>query len=207
MKKLLIPSVLVVMSFPMMVLGQSAKVPVDLDGKSSIFLSFGAKANSRTVVSTSAAGVTLESGIIGLIGYAYWFDPEWQLNFTVGSFGAETSTGFRGVELNSTVPVLFGVSYYPLSLSMGSVGRPFAGVAAGAYVQSAARTLTTGTVESVNQTVLGGRLGVGVDIFAASWLRISPTVSYHLLGDFAEISPDAQNRSGAEFSVGFGVVF
>jgi hypothetical protein len=178
--------------------------PIDLTDCHTIGVSGGAKTNSRTVVATDLSGVSLETGFIGLLQYGYWFDPQWQLNFTVGMFGAKMETEYLGTKLNVTMPVLFGVSYAPLALAMGKAGRPFVGIAPGVYVQTATMTSTVPpfATETSSETVLGARFMVGADLYPARWLRITPSLSYHLMGDFSNVG----SYSGAEFSVGLGVV-
>jgi hypothetical protein len=158
-------------------------------------------------VSADPYGVSLETGFIGLLQYGYWFDPQWQLNLSLGIFGAKVDTDYLGTKVKMTAPVLFGVSFYPLPLAMGKVGRPFIGVAPGVYVQTATKTSTVNpfATETVSETVLGARFVAGADLLPARWLRITPVFSYHLIGDFK--APNAGSYSGAEFSLGFGVVF
>jgi hypothetical protein len=179
--------------------------PIDLTDCHTIGVSGGAKTNSRTVVATDLSGVSLETGFIGFFQYGYWFDPQWQLNITVGIFGAKMDTDYLGTKINATMPVLFGVSYAPLALAMGKAGRPFVGIAPGVYVQTASSTsiVPPFATETSSETVLGARFIVGADLFPARWLRITPSLSYHLMGEFSK----GGSYSGAEFSVGLGVVF
>jgi hypothetical protein len=188
----------------------SAQTPVaaiDLNDYHTIGVSGGAKTNSRTVVSTDLAGVSLETGFIGSLEYGYWFDPQWQLHFTVGMFGAATNVDYQGTKTKFTGMILFGVSFYPLPLAMGKAGRPFVGISPGMYAQTSTKTSTLPpfTTETVSETVIGARFTGGVDVFPAHWLRITPSLSYHLIGDFSESW--AGSYSGAEFSLGLGVVF
>lgn len=180
--------------------------PVELKGYHTIGISGGAKTNSRNVVTTDLSGVSMETGFIGLLQYGYWFDQQWQLHLTLGIFGAKMDTDYLGTKVKMTAPLLFGVSYYPLPLAMGDVGRPFIGIAPGMYVQTGTKTSTVFpfSTETVSESVLGARLIVGADLFPAHWLRLTPSLSYHLVGDFKE---PGGSYSGAEFSFGFGVVF
>jgi len=180
---------------------------IDLYDYHTLGVSGGVKTNSRTVVTTDLAGVSLESGFIGLFQYGYWFDPQWQFHFTAGVFGVKMDTDYKGTKINMTAPVLFGVSYYPLPLAMGKAGRPFFAIAPGVYIQTASKTSTIPpfSTETVGETVFGARFMAGVDLFPAHWLRITPSLSYHVMGDFKE--PNAGSYSGAEFSLGLGAVF
>jgi hypothetical protein len=87
---------------------------------------------------------------------------------------------------------------------MGKAGRPFVGIAPGVYVQTATMTSTVPpfATETSSETVLGARFIVGADLYPARWLRITPSLSYHLMGEFSKVG----SYSGAEFSVGLGVV-
>lgn len=186
-----------------------AREPMNLAHSHSIAISMGAKANARTVVSTDISGVQMESGLLGTLSYGYWFDEEWQMNFTAGVFGLALKTSHVGTESDATGAALFGISYYPTALAMGDAGRPFVGIAPGMYFQSATRTgaLPLASAETVTELVPGVRAMLGVDIFPAGWLRISPTLSYHWVGKFTETPSGSETYSGADFSLGLGVVF
>jgi hypothetical protein len=185
----------------------STRQPVLLEEVHTIFLSLGMKTNSRTTVSVSPGTVSVESGGVGLIGYGYWFDEEWQLNFCGGAFGVQSNVGGSPtVSSRVFVPLLFGISYYPVALRMGKAGRPYVGVSGGAYTGILSRTGGVPAVENITESVVGGRFVLGVDIFLGSWFRIGPLIGYHLVGEFKEVVEEKTDFSGAEFALVLGVV-
>ncbi|MCK5571831.1 MAG: hypothetical protein KAJ12_03690 [Bacteroidetes bacterium] len=180
--------------------------PVSLAEKHTIFLSLGMKTNSRTTVSVSPGTVHVESGGVGLIGYGYWFDEEWQLNFSAGAFGVQSDVGGPvAVSSRVFVPLLFGISYYPAALKMGKSGRPYVGLSGGAYTGILSRTGGVVGAETVTESVVGGRFAIGVDIFLG-WFRIGPLIGYHLVGEFQEVVGEKTDFSGAEFALVLGVM-
>ncbi|MBI1937024.1 MAG: hypothetical protein HYS25_02770 [Ignavibacteriales bacterium] len=179
----------------------------DLAGKHTLFFESGFKTNSKTSVVTNPAVVETKTGFIGNFGYGYWFEDEWALTITAGVFGAESTTKYNGVESNAIVPILFGVKYYPAKFALSSAGRFYAGLALGAYMGFATKTETLGGTTTVSESVIGAQASIGLDIFPASWFRIGPKLSYHLLGDYEEIIGTKKNLSGGSFSVDFGFVF
>ena len=184
---------------------QNTWEPLPLKGRHAITLGGGMKMNSQTVVSVSPAGIDLKSGFVGSLTYGYWYDSDWQVNLSVGVFGAGTRDSFRGVSTGAIAHIHVGMSYYPSQLALGAVGRPYISVAGGAYTGSATQVgfIGAGTVQ---ETVPGGRASIGIDFFPTSWMKMGPALSYHFLGDFAKIVGDRRNFTGAEFSLGFGVV-
>jgi outer membrane protein W len=183
--------------------GLRPAAPEFLAGRHSLFFNAGLRLNTGNFASISANGVNASSGLISAIGYGYWFDNDWSLNFSVGVFSPEASVGSQGVAAGMIVPIQFGLRYYPSFLMLGSVGRPYIGASAGSYLQMSSGIGGSG-VSAGSQAVLGGQLTAGVDLFVANWLRFGPSVSYHAVGDFPV---SRKNYSGAEFSLNAGIVF
>jgi hypothetical protein len=208
MKRSFFPLLAVLLAGTAGALAQDAArpAPLALENRHQLSFSFGFKTNSKSAVATGLASVDVETGFLSSLAYGYWFSPEWQLNFSAGLFGTETKVTWKGVATGATIPVLFGISYYPLSLSMGSVGRPYAGIAAGVYIGSATRATTGLLTTTESETVLGGRITLGVDLFVAQWFKLGPSLSYHLLDDFTRVTAEKKNYSGAEFSINFGFI-
>ena len=179
---------------------------INLAGRHSIFVESGFKANSNTSVTTNLSGVDVKTGFIGSINYGYWFDEEWSLTFSAGIFGAGTSVRYNNVEAKAIIPILFGARYYPEKLSLGSVGRVYAGLAVGQYMGSGTRVKTLLQTETFSESVFGGEGSIGVDLFVVSWFKFGPKLSYFFLSDFKEIIGTEKNLSGAAFSLDFGIV-
>jgi hypothetical protein len=205
MKRILLLSIVPLLMFQASLFAQNEKV--SLAGRHTLFIESGFKSNSTTSVVVTSGTVETKAGFIGGINYGYWFDEQWGLTLSVGLFGAETSTKFNGVETSAIIPVLFGIRFYPEGLSLGSVGRPYAGLSLGQYLGFATKVKNLFTTETVSEPIFGGEVSAGVDLFVASWFKIGPKFSYHFLGDYSEVIGAKKNLSGASFSVEFGFVF
>lgn len=178
-----------------------------LKGNHSIYFESGFKTNSKTTVTTNFGSVETKTGFIGSLNYGYWFDEEWSLNFSAGVFGAEANTVAGNTEVSAIIPILLGVKYYPSILSIGTVGRVYLGISAGQYSGFATRKTGLSATQNISESALGGQLSIGFDWFIASWFKIGPNLSYHIMEDFAEVLGSKKNMSGGGFSFDFGFVF
>lgn len=175
-----------------------------LKNKNCISLSAGFKANSKTVVSTNNREVNLESGFVGSISYSRWFKEEWCVEVSAGVFGVETKENDLETATKSIVPLLFGIGYYPQIMTQDL--RPYVKLDGGVFIGSAVTTKLHSS-ETIVETVPGGRISFGLDIFLADFFKIGPAFSYYITGDFAEIVAEKNNYSGAAFELNFGFVF
>jgi len=180
---------------------------INLTGRHALFLDGGFKTNSTTSVVVTGGSVETKTGFIGNFNYGYWFDNEWSLTLSAGVFGAEASTNYNNVETNAIIPILFGIRYYPEKLSLGQVGRFYAGLSLGEYMGFATKTKTAFSTETVNEAVFGGQASIGIDLFAAPWFKVGPKFSYHFISDYSEVIGVKKNLSGAAFALEFGFVF
>jgi hypothetical protein len=180
--------------------------PIKLLGRHTITFEGGAKTNSNISVITNTSGVETKTGFVGSFNYGYWFDEEWAISLSAGVFGAGASTKYNIIGINSILPFLFGVKYYPAKLAMGSVGRFYAGLAVGDYVGVATKTSNLMNQTVVTESSFGGQVSVGVDLFIASWFKLGPKLSYHFLGNYSENIGATKNLSGAAFSLEAGFV-
>lgn len=184
----------------------------DLTGIHSIYINFGFKVNSGTSVNTTVSGVKAETNFTGSLGYQYWFDNQWSINASIGVFSAKTDVNYTNVNSISIVPILFGISYYPEALSLGSVGRVHFGVNTGVYIGSGSKTgvslnnLSNIGTSSVNETVFGVEPNAGIDFFLSKYIKIGPSVSYHYVSEFQEVIGNRKNYSGPVFTIHFGVL-
>lgn len=182
---------------------------LNLKGKHSLFLQAGFKINSSSSVQTTITDLKAETNSMGCIGYQYWFDPEWAVNVTTGIFNAESNVNITNISSIAIIPVLFGFSYYPEALSLGTAGRIYFGANTGIYMGSGTETKAgfSGTGTSiVNETVLGIAPHAGIDFYIFSWLRIGPVMSYHLISEFQEVVVNRKNSSGPVFGFKAGIL-
>jgi hypothetical protein len=102
--------------------------------------------------------------------------------------------------------LLFGASYYPEALALGSFALPYIGGAARPYVGSETEA-GFGGAGTRTQTVVGARLGAGIDTFAWSWLRLGLRAAYHAAPEVENAPVTTKSPRGAQFSFEFGVTF
>ncbi|MBA4072118.1 MAG: hypothetical protein C0497_09830 [Gemmatimonas sp.] len=131
----------------------------------------------------------------------------------MGALGADARVGVPGgraeVESGVVVPVLIGLKYQPFVFERGDGVRPFVAAAFGAYVGRAAGVeagLTT-VVGARSESVLGARIGAGIDLLAGRHFTFSAGAGYRMAGEFDEPIGGRTKFSGAELTLSFGVLF
>jgi outer membrane protein W len=154
-------------------------------------------------VSVGSVEMTSEvNGIIGSLGYSYWFADEWAATVSLGVANADVSTSASGwnaaVESAVVIPLLFGVKYKPLGLAV-ALG-PYFGFA------SDVRAGTTTGAESYSEAALGTRAGVGMDLSLSTRFALGFTLGYRLVSDFGRRIGSEKNHSSPEFSLSLGIV-
>ncbi len=219
--------VISLMIFPIPVRGQTLSTPEEtesadrsasnsLRGKHCIELTAGLLSEISATHEVSAGGVTTKSkadGLIGSIGYTYWFENDWGITFSVGISDADAtvSTGSSGTSVIAAevMPILFGVKYQPSELIADDVVKPYVSVSVGPYVgfSSEVRTGVTTVVEARSETALGSRLALGVDLSLSRLFRLGFAGGYRFVTDFENRIGSIKNCSSPEFSLSFGIVF
>lgn len=219
--------VISLMIFPIPVTGQTLSTPEEtesaersasnsLRGKHCIELTAGLLSEISATHEVSAGGVTTKSkadGLIGSIGYTYWFENDWGITFSVGISDADAtvSTGSSGTSVIAAevMPILFGVKYQPSELIADDVVKPYVSVSVGPYVgfSSEVRTGVTTVVEARSETALGSRLALGVDLSLSRLFRLGFAGGYRFVTDFENRIGSIKNCSSPEFSLSFGIVF
>lgn len=183
---------------------------IRLNGTHAISMSPGFKMNSSSSTNTTIGSVDVDANYIGIVQYKYWFENDWSVNASIGVIGAESDVRFANVSSISVIPILFGFSFYPEKFEIGSVGRVYFGLNTGVYMGTASKTylsssnMGTGTV---NETVFGVEPHFGIDFFILKWVKIGPSFSYHLMGDFEEVIGDRDNYSDPAFFINMGIRF
>jgi len=171
--------------------------PVVLQGRHSLSFGFGLLPDAET-----SPGNVSSNGFLASFSYAYWPHPEWGLEGSISLLNSELSGG-NAASISS---ILFGASYYPEVLALGSFARPNINGAAGPYIG-----LETGNgfqdVGPQMQTVVGARLGIGVDAYAWNWLRVGLRAAYHATPEYDDALGTIQSASGAQLSLEVGVSF
>jgi outer membrane protein W len=189
--------------------------PHSLRGKHEIEVSIGllSALSAGSEVSVGSVEMTSEvNGIIGSLGYSYWFADEWAATVSLGIANADVSTSASGwnaaVESAVVIPLLFGVKYKPLGLAVGDALRPYLCASLGPYFGFASdvRAGTTTGAESYSEAALGTRAGVGMDLSLSTRFALGFTLGYRLVSDFGRRIGSEKNHSSPEFSLSLGIV-
>jgi outer membrane protein W len=183
-------------------------------GRSCVEVQFGLWNESKAGNELSPTGVTSgakSSGFLGGLAYTYWLRDRIALSVATGLIAGEaTSTasllGPTGQRASSVMPILVGMRYDLLEPEPGDAVRPYVAAAVGSFLGfEASNTLFSQSAHS--ESAFGGRAGVGVDFFAASWLKLDVNLGYNAMTDFRTPVGARSNYSGPDFSIGFGYVF
>lgn len=164
--------------------------------------------NAGSDVSVGGVGVKSEvNGILGSLAYSYWFADEWAVTLSVGIANADASSTATGsgvaVESAAVVPMLFGVKYKPLGLTVADALRPYLCMSLGPYfgLASDVRAGTTTGTESYTEAAIGARAALGMDLSLSRRFALGLTVGYHLVSDFERRIGSERNHSSPEFSL------
>ncbi len=145
--------------------------------------------------------------------YSRWLDERAALQFSAGLLGADARVGAAGarteVESAVVVPLLVGLKYQPFEFKSGDGVRPFVSAALGAYVGNTAG-VKAGAASSVvaahSESVLGARVGAGIDLLAGRHFTFAAGAGYRMVGEFEQPIGGRTRFSGAEFTLTMGVL-
>lgn len=183
---------------------------IQLKKRHAITVTAGMKSNLHTAATVDNANVESESTFISSLGYIYWLSNQWSVNMQAGFFPAESEKSLTGMSRTTIIPVLIGVRLYPAPFAVSTRGFTYIGILAGAYIASANRSSVTGLdiqAGKSTESVFGGQVQVGIDIFVHSHWKVGPQVDYHLIQHFSDKVSSRKNFSGFSFSFEFGYVF
>jgi hypothetical protein len=193
----------------------------NLEGRHGLDLNIGIYDNTNitsitSIIGLNASVVTNSSiGFMGSIGYQYWFKN--YLSFRIGAGALVTNVSTKttaGTEVSSEVatvaPILTGVNFYPLQVSEENSVLPYISVYAGPYIGVYTKSevgIASVTEETVVETVIGTKLGAGLDFLIGSLFKLGFNAGYHFVGDYSQPIGSETNYSGPEYSLTFGFVF
>lgn len=186
---------------------------IPLKGKHSI--GFGVGMLNQQEATVLAVKVKAESNLMGNLYYNYWFTDEWALELNAGILNAEVFSGVSllGVEQKAAtvIPVLVGARYYPSFAALAENVRPFVIALVGAHMgHSSSNKVTLGVKvgsETKVQSVFGSKVGLGIEAFLSSWMRLGLMAGYNIGADFKEPVGTRENYSGFDLSLNFGIMF
>ncbi len=186
-----------------------------LKGRSAVGLNIGlwggAKASNTITITGIQSKVSADqSAFAGGLFYEYWLEEQVSLTLGVSMLAAEASStvGISGItqQTSSVVPLLLGLRFYLPNPEPGAKVRPFLAGAVGGYVGSEAKN-TLLAQEARTETVIGGRVGAGIDFFVGNHVNLGVNAGYNLMADFATPIGGRKNYNGADFALGFAYVF
>lgn len=187
--------------------------PGPLRGSSSIELNLGLWNEIQAGQQLSVSGIKQSakaSGFIGGVGYSYWMRENLAVTVGAALLSGEASSTVSPPNIQqratSVVSVLIGMRYFVPQPEPEDHVRPFIAVGVGSYIGSEAEN-SLFSQSAHSESVLGGRLGVGLDALLGSWFKLSANVGYNVMGDFKTPVGARNNYNGYDMSFGFGFVF
>ena len=200
---------LVLAAMTSLVFGQ----PGPLKGSSSFEVNIGLWNEAQAGQQISMSGIKQSakaSGFVGGVGYSYWMREYLAATIDVSMLSGEASSTISVLNIqqrtNSVVSVLIGMRYYLPEPEPEDRVRPFVALGIGSYIGSEAENSVF--VQSAHsESVIGGRLGVGIDALLGSWFKLNATVAYNLMADFKTPVGARSSFNGYDMSFGFGFVF
>ena len=199
----------------------SVKQAGNLEGRHGLDLNIGIYDNTNITSITSIVGVNSSVvtnssiGFMGSVGYQYWFKN--YLSFRIGAGALVTDVNTKttsGTEVSSEVatvaPILTGVNFYPLQISEENSVLPYVSLHIGPYIGVYSKSevgIASVTEETIVETVIGTKLGAGLDFLVGSIFKLGVNAGYHFIGDYSQPIGSETNYSGPEYSLTFGFVF
>jgi hypothetical protein len=193
----------------------------NLEGRHGLDLNIGIYDNTNissitSIIGTNTSVLTNSSvGFMGSIGYQYWFKNYLSFRIGAGALVTDVSTKTTaGTEVSSEVatvaPILTGVNFYPLQISEENTVLPYISLYAGPYIGVYSKSevgIASVTEETIVETVVGAKLGGGLDFLIGSLFKLGVNAGYHFMGDYSQPIGSETNYSGPEYSITFGFIF
>jgi hypothetical protein len=200
---------LVLAAMTSLVFGQ----PGPLKGSSSFEVNIGLWNEAQAGQQLSVNGIKQSaraSGFVGGLGYSYWMREFLAVTFDASMLSGEASSTISVSNIqqrtNSVVSVLIGMRYYLPEPEPEDRVRPFVALGIGSYIGSEAENSVF--VQSAHsESVIGGRVGVGIDALLGSWFKLNATVAYNMMADFKTPVGARSSFNGYDMSFGVGFVF
>ena len=187
--------------------------PGPLKGSSSLEVNIGLWNETQVGQQLSVSGIKQSakaSGFVGGLGYSYWMKEYLAVTVEASMLSGEASSTISLSNIqqraNSVVSVLIGMKYFLPQPELDDRVRPYVALGIGSYVGSEAEN-SLFSQSAHSESVLGGRLGVGLDALLGSWFKLGANVGYNIMGDFKTPVGARNNFDGYDMSFGFGFVF
>lgn len=140
------------------------------------------------------------SGFLGSLAYANRVARRWEAEVAAALHSVDATAG----DAATVSSLLIGANYYPAVFGSSSSVYPYLTGALGPYVGTAASGFTSSTR---TETVVGARVGGGVDVQLARWLHSGLRAAYHIAPDYAETVGSITSPRGVQLSLELSVVF
>jgi hypothetical protein len=196
--------------------------PGPLKGSSSFELNVGLWNQIQAGQNLSINGINQTaktSGFVGGLTYCYWMRENIAVTVAGSLLSAEATTNVNLIGIgtgailtstrqsaNSVTSILVGMRYFLPQPEPEDRVRPFVAFGVGSYIGSEAEN-TLFSQSAHSESVIGGRVGCGLDALLGSWLKLNANVGYNLMADFKTPVGARNNFNGYDMSFGFGFVF
>lgn len=185
-----------------------------LKGSSALELNLGLWNEIQAGQQISFAGIKQSakaSGFVGGLTYGYWMRENLEITIAASLLSSEASSTITfpvsvQQRSNSVVSFLFGMRYFVPQPEPEDNVRPYIAFGVGSFVGSEAENSILAQ-SAHTESVVGGRLGVGLDALLGSWFKLGVDMGYNIMADFKTPVGARNNFNGYDMSVGFGFVF
>jgi hypothetical protein len=178
---------------------------LNLQGRSTITLGIGL--TSAHDASASGTGVASEksSWELGSLAFHHWVRPQLAVLAEIDALSTENVASPTGSHSYSVDPILVGLRLSPRALAITPGLRPYASVAAGAYIHTMDDASIGGTASSTSEAAPGARLALGTEWFATRHFVIGIEGAYHAIGKFDH--PDAVTDKAGGLGIALAMGF
>jgi hypothetical protein len=196
--------------------------PGPLKGSSSFEVNVGFWNQIQAGQNLSVNGINQTAKTSGFVGgrtYCYWMRENFALTVAGSLLSAEATTDMYRFTIegepilnstrqtaNAVTSILIGMRYFLPQPEPEDRVRPFVAFGVGSYIGSEAEN-TLFSQSAHSESVIGGRVGCGLDALLGSWLKLNANVGYNLMADFKTPVGARNNFNGYDMSFGFGFVF
>lgn len=144
-------------------------------------------------------------GFVGTISHRFWLTDNWAIGPYLSFFDLGEASEDEPIRMTSLV---FSITYsFPTSTLIPN-SRFYLSVGFGPYMSSTIENTSENGEkdEPMSVSVFGMRPMSGMDWHFGNWFLFNMSFGYHLIPNFSEPIGDISNFSGAEVSMGLGVI-
>lgn len=183
-----------------------------LKGGSAIELNLGLWGGAKAEQNLGIAGIRMSaatSGFTGNLTYCYWLREHAALTVSGALVAGEAKSDVTipiQQTASSVVSVLAGVRYYVPKPDPDGDIRPYLAASLGSFIGSeASNNILSQSAHS--ESTFGGRLGLGIDVFLGSLVKLGAGLGYNIMSDFRTPVGARTNYNGIDGWLGIGFVF